>query len=394
MGVEIVLQTGTQAGAQTGAKTTPLRIVHCFRSPVGGIFRHVRDLVDAQVKAGHQVGIVCDSSTGGAYEDQLFDTVRPKLALGLHRIAMKRHVGPADLIAAWHTYNVIKHLYPDVLHGHGAKGGAYARMFGSLLRVFRYRVARIYSLHGGTLHYSDNRISGKMFFLIERMLGLLTDRLLFVADFERKAYHEKISAAAVGTVIYNGLREDEFETVHANEGAADFLFIGMMRDLKGPDLFIEALNKASSTVGKPLSAIMVGDGDDLKSYQHLVDYSGLSSRLKFHAPMPARAAFALAKCVVVSSRAEAMPYIVLEALAAGKTLIATRVGGISEILGVNSQALCAVSSTAIAEKMSEYMDDPAKFAAHMPGKADLQQRFGADVMARQIEANYRDALQV
>ncbi|MCC6203462.1 MAG: glycosyltransferase family 1 protein, partial [Hyphomicrobiales bacterium] len=51
--------------------TTPLRIVHCFRSPVGGIFRHVRDLTEAQVAAGHQIGIVCDSTTGGAYEEQL-----------------------------------------------------------------------------------------------------------------------------------------------------------------------------------------------------------------------------------------------------------------------------------------------------------------------------------
>ena len=46
-----------------------LRIVHCFRSPVGGIFRHVRDLTDAQIAAGHEVGIICDSTTGGDYED-------------------------------------------------------------------------------------------------------------------------------------------------------------------------------------------------------------------------------------------------------------------------------------------------------------------------------------
>ncbi len=370
----------------------PLRIVHCFRSPVGGIFRHVRDLVDAQVKAGHQVGIVCDSSTGGAYEDKLFEAVEPKLALGLYRVPMKRHIGPGDIIAAWQTYKAIKKLNPDILHGHGAKGGAYARLFGSVLRVFRYRVARVYSLHGGSLHYSDNILSGKVFFLIERLLGLMTDQLLFVADFERKAYEQKIGNSSKGTVIYNGLREEEFIPVVTAPDAADFLFIGMMRDLKGPDLFIEALRKASSLVRKPLSAVMVGAGDDLPNYKRTVEFKGLSSRVKFFEPMPARQAFAMAKCVVVSSRAEALPYIVLEALGAGKPIIATRVGGIPEILGENSIGICEISSDAIAEKMQLFSEGTAKVIAGMPSKTELKARFGADVMAAQIEDRYRAAL--
>ncbi|MGO6908730.1 glycosyltransferase family 1 protein, partial [Rhizobium ruizarguesonis] len=59
------------------ANQQPLRILHCFRSPVGGIFRHVRDLVEEHSKAGHEIGILCDSSTGGEYEDSLFDDIRP-----------------------------------------------------------------------------------------------------------------------------------------------------------------------------------------------------------------------------------------------------------------------------------------------------------------------------
>ena len=66
-------------------KSEPLRIIHCFRSPVGGIFRHVRDLVNAHHAQGHQIGIFCDSITGGAHEERLFDEIRPKLALGLTR---------------------------------------------------------------------------------------------------------------------------------------------------------------------------------------------------------------------------------------------------------------------------------------------------------------------
>jgi hypothetical protein len=54
-----------------------LRIVHCFRNPIGGLFRHVRDLCHAQSAAGHSVGIICDSTTGGAFEDALFAELAP-----------------------------------------------------------------------------------------------------------------------------------------------------------------------------------------------------------------------------------------------------------------------------------------------------------------------------
>ncbi len=371
----------------------PLRIVHCFRSPVGGIFRHVRDLVDAQIANGHLVGIVCDSSTGGDYEATLFDAIQPKLALGLTRVAMQRHIGPGDLAAAWRTYKAISKLNPDVLHGHGAKGGVYSRVFGSLLRAFRSRVARLYSPHGGSLHYDNNLLSGKIFFLAERVLEKMTDRILFVADYERKTFIEKIGTPQSAVIVYNGLRPGEFEPVIAVPNAADFLYIGMMRDLKGADLFIDALASASNATAKDLTAIMVGAGDDLAKYKDQVQRLGLDARVSFHDPMPSREAFAMARAIVVPSRAEAMPYIVLEAVAAGMTMIATRVGGIPEILGLQSVALCDVSAEGIAEKMIMQIREPEALAAAMPSHDFLRQKFGVDVMAAKIEAQYRAILE-
>ena len=98
-----------------------LRIVHCFRSPVGGIFRHVRDLVIAQAEAGHEVGILCDSSTGGEHEDRLFEQIQPQLALGLMRIPMRRAIGPGDLVALWRSFLHLRRLKPDILHSHGSR---------------------------------------------------------------------------------------------------------------------------------------------------------------------------------------------------------------------------------------------------------------------------------
>jgi glycosyltransferase involved in cell wall biosynthesis len=373
--------------------TQPLRIVHCFRSPVGGIFRHVRDLAEAQIAAGHSVGIVCDSTTGGDFEEQLFAQLKDKLTLGIHRTPMQRHIGPGDLASARRTYKIIKELRPDVLHGHGAKGGAYARLFGSLLRVSRYRVARLYSPHGGSLHYDPHTLTGKLFFTIERLMSSFTDTLLFVSDYEKRAYRQKVGEPPVpNRLVYNGLRAAEFEPVTTNADGADLLYIGMMRDLKGPDIFIDAVAQAEMRLGRSLTAVMVGAGDDLPRYREQAKQLGLEDRIRFLPPMPAREAFALAKLVVVPSRAEAMPYIVLETLAAGKPMIATAVGGIPEIFGIGSPALIQPDAGQLAKKIGEAMADLAAYRTNMPDSTKLKARFGANVMAAEIETAYFRAL--
>lgn len=353
----------------------------------------MRDLTEAQVAAGHSVGIVCDSTTGGDFEEHLFDQMKGSLALGIHRTPMQRHVGPGDLASAWRTYRIIKELRPDVLHGHGAKGGAYARLFGSLLRVSRSRVARLYSPHGGSLHYDETTATGKLFFALERFMGRFTDCLLFVSDYERRTYRRKVGEPPIpNRLVYNGLRAAEFEPVDTASDAADLLYIGMMRDLKGPDIFIDALVLAATKLGRRLSAVMVGDGDDLPRYHAQVKRLGLDGDVRFLPPMPARDAFTLAEVVIVPSRAEAMPYIVLETLAAGKPMIATAVGGIPEIFGADSPALIRPDPRELGDRVSEALADLGAYISLMPGTIDLKARFGADVMAAEIEKAYFAAL--
>jgi glycosyltransferase involved in cell wall biosynthesis len=108
--------------------------------------------------------------------------------------------------------------------------------------------------------------------------------------------------------------------------------------------------------------------------------------------MPAREAFSLARTVVVPSRAEAMPYIVLEALAAGMPMIATAVGGIPEIFGAGSCALVTPDADELAARMAASVEDPQGFRASMPDADTLRARFGGDVMAHEIERAYFSAL--
>ena len=106
--------------------------------------------------------------------------------------------------------------------------------------------------------------------------------------------------------------------------------------------------------------------------------------------MPAREAFALGRIMCVPSRAEAMPYIVLEALAAGKPVIASRVGGIPEALGAGCPALVPPGEAdALARAMGRSLDEPEWLAAAMPSGDAFQARFSADAMARSLLAVYR-----
>lgn len=349
----------------------------------------MRDLAEAHAAAGHEIGIVCDSSTGGELEERYFDSIAHLLALGVYRVRMQRHIGPGDLGAAWRTYGAIRHMAPDILHGHGSKGGAYARVFGTMMRAAGRRVARLYSPHGGVLHY-DRDLAGRGLFFLERRMDRLTDHMVFVSQYEADMFAQKIGTPrAPATIVYNGLQAAEFEDVALAPQAADFLYIGMMRDLKGPDIFIDAIAEAARLSGKSVSAVLVGAGDDLPKYRAQADRLGLTPHVTFHDPMPARQAFALARNIVVPSRAESMPYIVLEALAAGKPMIATAVGGIPEIFAGRTDLLIRPDATQMAGRMVEVLADEAAYGRRMPPRTELRERFGADVMAREIEAIYR-----
>ncbi|WP_018898668.1 glycosyltransferase family 4 protein [Rhizobium sp. 2MFCol3.1] len=373
----------------------PLRIIHCFRSPVGGIFRHVRDLVIEHSKAGHEVGILCDSSTGGEHEDALFDDIRPYLALGLTRVPIRRSISPSDVGVLWDAYKKIKSLRPDVLHGHGAKGGVLARLAGSALRVNRYCVARLYTAHGGSLHYSRSSLLGQFVLRMERLQEYLTDALVFICEYERDTYTKRVGRPRTQTrLIYNGISERDFELVPTRSDAVHFIYVGMLRDLKGPDLFVDAFAKTERLIGRPLSALMIGDGPDRDRYREMMVERGLGKRIGMLPAMRVQQAFAMSQNLVVPSRAEAMPYIVLEGLGAGKTIIATRVGGIPEALGKDSEALVAPDNADdLARVMADAIRVPDWHEKTMPPIDQVRSVFSATVMAKDVLKLYRELLE-
>ncbi|WP_417684221.1 glycosyltransferase family 4 protein [Roseibium sp.] len=370
----------------------PLRIIHCVRSPIGGIFRHIKDLATSQAAAGHEVGLICDSTSGSSFDNAIVDELRPSLSLGIARFPMKRQLTIQDLRSTHELYRHIRDLKPDVLHGHGAKGGAYVRTIGTILRMKGQDVTRVYCPHGGSLHYDPNRREGRVYHSIERLLSRFTDALVFVSDYEYAAFETKVChPKAPARVVYNGLQPSEFAPVNVDDDAADFLYIGMLRDLKGTDLFIDALHNIKLKTGIAPSAHIVGEGPDEDRYRKMVRDYGLTDRVTFHGALPTRKAFRMAKCVVVPSRAEAMPYIILETVAAQRPLLATRVGGIPEIFGRYASRLIEPGHIdKLTRAMEQAMADPQTMDEHARElRGCLAETFSIELMSDRITTLYK-----
>src|SRR5262245_62129927 len=174
--------TSTSAGSERRIRSRAAgsyRILHCLRAPVGGLFRHVRDLAAEQAQRGHLVGVVCDAAGGDPLTEARLAVLEPHLALGLLRTPMSRELGPSDVSA----YRAIrKHAFAtgfNVVHGHGAKGGAYSRLVARALKGAGRNVVSCYTPHGGSLHYSPASMAGRIYMQLERRLARDTDALLF-----------------------------------------------------------------------------------------------------------------------------------------------------------------------------------------------------------------------
>ena len=368
---------------------TPLNIMHVFRAPVGGLFRHVCDLTREQVARGHRVGIVADNLTGGGQADETLRALEPLLALGLSRVAMPRAPHPADVFALLHVTRRAAFAQADVLHGHGAKGGAYARLAIA-------PAMRAYTPHGGSLLFSHDSLSGRIYLTTELLMMPRGDLYLFESNFSAETFSRKIGQPrGLVRIVYNGVTQAEFEPVGTAADATDLLFLGELRALKGVDLLVDAIAQLRDG-GRNVTATLVGAGPDEAAFRAQVDRLKLGGLIRFRPPMPARAAQALGRVMVMPSRMESLPYVVLEAAASAKPLIATRVGGIPEIYGPLADRLVpADDASALARAIAAALDNPAAAAETARRLRDrVAAGFSVQTMADGVLAGYQAALEM
>jgi glycosyltransferase involved in cell wall biosynthesis len=314
------------------AHPSPLRILHVFRAPLGGLFRHVIDLATEQVARGHDVGLFFDSSSVCERVTQAVSCIPGGLSLGVTGFPIRRNPHLGDVPAIAHFVKKVSELKPDVVHGHGSKGGLYARLPG-LLRPERGPV-RAYTPHGGSFNYMPGSLQHRVFMATEKLLTFSTDVFLFESAYIAGRFDKFVGARhAVRRVVANGIGRAEFTPVPPNLGAADFLYVGELRAAKGIDTLLDAIALVGRTLGEIPRAVLVGSGPDKDILLARARRLGIAERISFPGQLPVREAFKLGRIMVVPSRAESLPYVVLEAAGARMPLISTNVGGIPEIFG-------------------------------------------------------------
>ena len=366
----------------------PLRILHTVRTPVGGIFRHILDLANGQVDRGHHVGIIADSLTGGERAKAALAEIAPRLTLGVHRIAIRREPFPTDVLVWARFTRLIHRLKPDVLHGHGAKAGAFIR-----LKSRSKHTIRVYTPHGGSLHSPLNTIKGALYSRLERTLMNNTDLFLFESTFARDTYQRMIGTPkGLVRCVFNGVTADEFDPVVKASDATDVVYVGEFRHIKGADLLIDAVARLRAD-GKPVTLTLAGDGEETENLKAQIQKLGLTDAVRFIGHVKARYGFSKGSVLVVPSRGDSMPYVVIEAAAAGIPMVAANVGGIPEIFGSHADALFAPNIVAaMADAIEIALEDPE--AAQARAKS-LRERiflhFSQKAMVEGVLAGYRDA---
>jgi glycosyltransferase involved in cell wall biosynthesis len=318
----------------TDTSGKPFRILHAVRAPVGGIFRHILDLANGQAERGHQVGIIADSLTGGERAAAALAEIAPRLALGVHRLAMQRAPHPSDGIAWPQFMRIASRLKPDVLHGHGAKAGAFVRM-----KPASKHTIRVYTPHGGSLHYPLTTMKGQIFSALERALMNRTELFLFESAFARDTYQRLIGAPdGLVKCVFNGVTAEEFDPVTVADDATDIVYVGEFRYIKGADLLIDAVAQLRGK-GRPLTLSLCGDGEETAALKAQIERLGMVETVRFLGHVKPRYGFSKGRLLVVPSRGDSMPYVVIEAAAAGVPIIAANIGGIPEIFDTCTDAL-------------------------------------------------------
>jgi glycosyltransferase involved in cell wall biosynthesis len=366
-----------------------LKILHILRAPVGGLFRHVLDIARGQADLGHRVGLVADTLTGGPHADAALAQLAPKLAFGVRRLAISRQLDYSDFHALRSISPWIARAAPDVVHGHGAKGAALARLSRSAPGAIR-----VYTPHGGTLVYGPGTLSGAFYRSLEWLLKWRTDLFLFESSFAAAQFRAQIGRPpGLVRVVHNGVEDSEFAPITHPADATDLVALGELRPVKGFDLLIEALAKLKAS-GRRVTATIAGAGPLDAELRAQAQRLAVADQVRFAGHRTAREAFAMGRIMVLCSRAESLPYVVLEAAAAGMPIIATRVGGMPEIFGDDAAHLIAPDNSAVlAAAIDAALADPVQlWRLAQSVHARTRHEFSALAMVAGGLVAYREAI--
>jgi len=316
-----------------------------------------------------------------------------------------RSINPIkDLMAVWELKKLIETERPDVIHLNSSKAGA----VGSLAaRLSRHRAKVVYTVHGWVFNENINPAAKLAYYLIEKSTSGLKDIFICISDADRRAgLAKKIAPAEKIIRIYNGidLPADYFLSKPAarkklsitdeDEKSITIGCIANFYPTKGLNFLIDAVKIIILNNRLPLRAVIIGDGELKTQLEKQISDIGLGDKVILAGAIPSADKYLKAfDIAVMPSVKEGVPYFLLEALSAGVPIIATKVGGIPEIIADNATGLLCNPQNAreLADKimlLAENRDLRSRFG--QAGLERVKRDFNEDKMMRETLAAYGD----
>ena len=374
------------------------------RLNVGGPALHVTYLTRGLAERGYETTLVAGDVARGE-ESMAFVAEEAGVDIVSLR-GLSRDLSPVrDAVAAWRLAGIIRRVRPDVIHTHTAKAGAIGRAAAILAGLRRPVV--VHTFHGHVLRGYFGQGGTLLFRAIETILARATDRLVAVSPEVRDelvalgvAPKEKFSVVRLGIELEPRVAFDgDTAEVRRRHGIGSGRFVvgwfGRMTAVKRTDDLLTMLAGLRER-GVDALLLLVGDGDDREHLEQRAHDLGLARSCLFLGYQENVAPwYAVCDAVVLTSASEGTPVTIIEALAAGRAVVATRVGGVPDVVdeGETGFLVRPGDTHAFAERLEILARDPERrIAMGEAGRERMLERYAVERLVDDVDALYRELL--
>ena len=390
---------------------TPLKVLRIIaRLNVGGPARHVTLVNRGLAELGHDALLVYgntepdEASLEHAAKEWSLATIKvPQLGRRLH---------PWDDLRAFiRLVGVMFRFHPDVVHTHTAKAGTLGRLAAALYNVTRQRKRRCLVVHTFHGHVFEGYFRPSVSMLvqsIERLLAAISDRIVTISEQQRADIVNRFHIGRPSQVVVIRLGLELECLLRLEPKAADLRsawgipakaivvgYVGRFAPIKDLSTLVRAFDSARRR-HDDLWLVMVGDGSDRAMLEALVDSLGIARYVRFPGwleDLPRL--YATFDICALSSRNEGTPVAVIEAMAAGKAVAATAVGGVVDLVRSGETGLLVPAGqiealTDALVRLATSPDDRARMGA--AARRMVSGRFSASALVAELDRLYREAL--